>query len=99
MKTLTLFIEHLFNHELGSNEYQFIQNKHLESRTYLDLILSGSLLKEIVFEDVIFENCTFFCLNISFFFDRLSRTQRMPLDGSRLLAEMSAWLQRLQIVG
>ena len=64
MKTLTLFIEHLFNHELGSNEYQFIHNKHLESRTYLDLILSGSLLKEIVFEDVIFENCTFFGTNI-----------------------------------
>ena len=60
MKTLTIFIEHLFTAELGSSEYQLFENKHIDSASYKDLILAGSLLKEVVFEDVIFEDCTFF---------------------------------------
>ena len=60
MKTLTYFIDTLFPQELGSEEYQIIEKSTLTSRTYSEVILAGSLLKEVVFEDVIFENCTFF---------------------------------------
>jgi uncharacterized protein YjbI with pentapeptide repeats len=60
METLTLFIEHLYTIELGSSEYQLIEKASVKSMSYINLTLSGSLLKENVFEDVIFENCIFF---------------------------------------
>ena len=60
METLTLFIDHLYTAELGSSEYQMIEKRTIQSASYLNLILSGSLLKEVVFQDVIFEGCIFF---------------------------------------
>ena len=60
METLTVFIDALYAHELGSEAYQLIENKSIVSMTYKDLTLSGSLLRQTVFEDVIFEDCTFF---------------------------------------
>ena len=63
METLTYYIEGLFldsKPELGSSEYQKLEKITIKSISYSDLIVSGSLLKEVVFEDVIFENCTFF---------------------------------------
>lgn len=64
METLTLFIDHLYAAELGSSEYQMIEKRTIKSASYIDLVLSGSLLKEVLFEDVIFENCTFFSTNL-----------------------------------
>lgn len=60
METLTLFIDHLYAAELGSEEYQLVEKRTIKSNNYKDLTLSGSLLKEVMFEEVIFENCIFF---------------------------------------
>lgn len=63
MQTLTYFINDLYNQieeKLGETSYQTLENKTVISATYKDEVISGSLLKEMVFEDAIFENCTFF---------------------------------------
>ena len=60
METLTLFIEHLYEAELGSTRYQLYEKMIIESKSYDNISISGSILKEVVFQDVIFSNCTFF---------------------------------------
>jgi uncharacterized protein YjbI with pentapeptide repeats len=59
METLTLFIDHLYTENFGTSEFQMIVNRSFISLNYKDLTISGNLCKEVVFEDVIFENCTF----------------------------------------
>jgi len=60
METLTIFMDLIYTAELGSSEYQLIEKRTIKSANYNELTLSGSLMKEVVFEDVIFENCIFF---------------------------------------
>ncbi len=63
MQTKTFFIDNLtlFDaSELGSTQYQMIENKTIKTNTYLRTVLSLSLLKDVLFEDDIFENCTFY---------------------------------------
>ena len=63
MQTLTYFITDLYienEPSLGDSEFQTFANKTVSSVTYQDLTISGSLLKEMVYEDVIFDSCTFF---------------------------------------
>lgn len=63
MMTLTYFIKDIFGLEaqmLGTETHQTLENMSICNRNYKDLAISGSLLKDVVFEDVIFENCTFF---------------------------------------
>jgi uncharacterized protein YjbI with pentapeptide repeats len=63
MQTLTYFINDLytqFEEKLGETSYQTLVNKTVISVVYKDETISGSLLKEMVYEDVIFENCIFF---------------------------------------
>ena len=60
METLTLFIDQLYAAELGSTRYQSYEKITLKSESYNDIFISGSILKEVVFQDVIFLNCTFF---------------------------------------
>ncbi|MFA6236930.1 MAG: pentapeptide repeat-containing protein [Bacteriovorax sp.] len=60
METLTLFIDHLFTAELGSSEYQTFEKRTIKSAGYIDVVISGSLFREVVFQDIIFDNCTFF---------------------------------------
>ncbi|NOT79002.1 MAG: hypothetical protein HOP07_08365 [Bacteriovoracaceae bacterium] len=63
METLTYFIEDSFiktEATLGDCSHQHFEELIIKSMTYTNLILSGSLFKEVVFEDVVFENCTFF---------------------------------------
>lgn len=67
METLTLFINDLYDFnkvDLGEETYQTIQGRNIISETYKDLVISGSLIQEVVFEEVIFENCTFFATEI-----------------------------------
>ncbi len=60
METLTLFIDHLYNQDLNTTNFQMIADRSFKSRNYKDLTLSGNRYTDVVFEDVIFENCTFF---------------------------------------
>ena len=63
MMTLTYFIQDVFTNktmELGEQAYQTIENTTISAKNYKELTISGSLLKDVVFEEVIFENCTFF---------------------------------------
>lgn len=63
MITLTYFIKDIFDLqtvELGADSYQTIENTSICNKVYKDVTVSGSLIKDVVFEDVIFENCTFF---------------------------------------
>lgn len=64
METLTLFIDGVYNAELGSSQYQVIQNRTLKSDSCTELTISGSLLKDVIFEEIIFENCTFFATTL-----------------------------------
>lgn len=63
MQTLTYFINDLYTEleeKLGETSYQTLENKTVLSVTYQDATISGSKLSEMVYEDVIFDNCTFF---------------------------------------
>jgi uncharacterized protein YjbI with pentapeptide repeats len=63
MQTLTYFINDLYTEleeKLGETSYQTLENKTVLSVTYQDATISGSKLAEMVYEDVIFDNCTFF---------------------------------------
>jgi uncharacterized protein YjbI with pentapeptide repeats len=63
MITLTYFIKDIFALEaanLGVESYQTIENATICNKVYTDVTVSGSLIKDVVFEEVIFENCTFF---------------------------------------
>jgi uncharacterized protein YjbI with pentapeptide repeats len=60
MKTLTLFIEQLYIAELGSTRYQSYAKITIKSNTYSNISISGSMFKEVVFQDIIFLNCNFF---------------------------------------
>ena len=63
MQTLTYFINDLYEQleeKLGETSYQRLENREVISVHYKEEIVSGSLLKDMVYEDVIFENCTFF---------------------------------------
>lgn len=67
MQTLTYFINDLYEQleeKLGETSYQTLENKQVISSGYKDAIISGSLLKDMVYEDVIFDNCTFFATEI-----------------------------------
>jgi hypothetical protein len=60
MQTLTYFINNLYSEELGSAEHQFIQKALINSTGYIDLVVAGSVLKDVIFEDVDFRNCNFY---------------------------------------
>ena len=60
MQTLTFFINDLYRQELGSSEHQLIQETVINSTGYLDLVVAGSVLKDVIFEDVDFRNCNFY---------------------------------------
>ena len=67
MQTLTYFFNDLYTEleeKLGETSYQTIEKKNVLSVTYKDIIVSGSKLSEMVYEDVIFDTCTFFGTNI-----------------------------------
>lgn len=59
METLTIFIDGLFNEELGQEEFQVFSSKSLISKTYNGDVISGSSISNCIFENCIFENCTF----------------------------------------
>lgn len=63
MQTLTYFFNDLYaelEEKLGDSAHQTLENKSLNSVTYQDVTVSGSLLKDLVVENVIFDSCTFF---------------------------------------
>lgn len=67
METLTYFINDLYENleeNLGETVYQTFENKNIISVTYKDETISGSLIQDVVFEEVIFDNCTFFASEI-----------------------------------
>lgn len=59
METLTIFIDGLFNEELGQDNFQVFSSKSIISKTYNDSVISGTSVSECIFENCIFENCTF----------------------------------------
>lgn len=59
METLTIFIDGLFNEELGQEEFQVFSSKSLNSCSYKEVVISGSSISDCIFENCIFENCTF----------------------------------------
>jgi uncharacterized protein YjbI with pentapeptide repeats len=63
MQTLTYFINDLYLEKevvLGEEAYQTFASQAVNSATYVGVVISGSKLFEMVYEDVIFDNCTFF---------------------------------------
>ena len=63
MQTLTYFINDLYLEKevvLGEEAHQTFASQAVNSATYVGVVISGSKLFEMVYEDVIFDNCTFF---------------------------------------
>ncbi len=64
MNTLTMFFNPLFQDEIATGEYQTIEGNSYTYKIFKDITISGSKLKNCIFEEVIFENCTFFATEI-----------------------------------
>jgi uncharacterized protein YjbI with pentapeptide repeats len=64
MPTLTLFIEDLFQNELGMACFQVYESIALSSHNYNDIAISGSKLLNCNFTNIVFQNCTFWSSSI-----------------------------------
>lgn len=64
METLTYFISDIFKEEIGSENFQNIAKQNTKGRNFKEITIAGSKLTEMTFENVVFENCTFWASSI-----------------------------------